>query len=172
MAENQLVYTALNISTIPLQPSINCLQWSADGQLIAASKYAIYVLVLDIFLLPPLCWFFMFYLRGKLDARSWDHVWYLISFKSCARWRKTRRFLFGSQLVQECDWVRQSLTTSMVNLFSRYFALMPYLRLYRLNSFLSSCYLCTELGCLALGSLDNCCRTVAVSPSNLTPEAG
>ena len=46
MAENRQIYTALSIPVIPLQPSIDCVQWTDDGQIIVASKTAIYVLVI------------------------------------------------------------------------------------------------------------------------------
>jgi hypothetical protein len=54
MAENRNIYTALNVSTIPLQPSVDCVQWSGDGQIIVANKYAIYILVLA---QAPYFWF-------------------------------------------------------------------------------------------------------------------
>ncbi|KAF8154505.1 transcription factor IIIC subunit delta N-term-domain-containing protein [Crassisporium funariophilum] len=41
------VYAALNIPTVTSQPSVNCLQWSADGQLCFVTKSAAYILTPD-----------------------------------------------------------------------------------------------------------------------------
>lgn len=39
------VYAALTIPTVTAYPSVNCLQWSADGQLCFVSKNAVHILV-------------------------------------------------------------------------------------------------------------------------------
>ena len=41
------VYAALTIPTVTAYPSVNCLQWSADGQLCFVSKNAVHILVLN-----------------------------------------------------------------------------------------------------------------------------
>lgn len=39
------VSAALNVPTATSYPSVNCLQWSSDGQLCFVTKTAIYILV-------------------------------------------------------------------------------------------------------------------------------
>ncbi|EJD07659.1 uncharacterized protein FOMMEDRAFT_16290 [Fomitiporia mediterranea MF3/22] len=47
MAELE-IFTALNVPTPGPQPSISCVQWSGDGQLILSTKSAIYILTPDL----------------------------------------------------------------------------------------------------------------------------
>ena len=42
------VYAALTIPTVTAYPSVNCLQWSADGQLCFVSKNAVHILVYNV----------------------------------------------------------------------------------------------------------------------------
>ncbi|KAF9220011.1 hypothetical protein BS17DRAFT_854039 [Gyrodon lividus] len=41
------IYTALSVPTVITHPSVRCLQWSEDGQLCLATKYAVHILTPD-----------------------------------------------------------------------------------------------------------------------------
>lgn len=45
MADNLQIFTAFDISTVPVQPSLDCVQWSGDGQIFVVNKFVVYILV-------------------------------------------------------------------------------------------------------------------------------
>lgn len=45
MTSSPLIYTALNVPTATSYPSINCLQWSADGQACFVTRAGAYIMV-------------------------------------------------------------------------------------------------------------------------------
>ncbi|KAF9465990.1 putative zinc-finger of transcription factor IIIC complex-domain-containing protein [Collybia nuda] len=97
MANSPPIYTALNVPTVTSYPSVNCLQWSADGQVCLATKTAAYIMTPDHGIhfdisstirsagekdirdgLPPIGWFRTIIPFEKTDVHKWpdySQVW-------------------------------------------------------------------------------------------------
>lgn len=159
------VYATLDFPTASSFPSLTCLQWTAEGQLVFATKSAAYILVL----------FSRFshrkFTKPFFRLRNTESRTILRLPSSILPGQKMRiyiRGLVGSWLW--CSWMRTSLWNGRNTLRAsrytpRYFCCYPLLSLFIFIWKL-------DWGAVSLGSIDLILVAVAISPSALSKTSG
>jgi general transcription factor 3C polypeptide 4 len=151
-----LVYTALNVPTATSYPSIDCLQWSADGQACFVTKTGAYIMVWPNYcsrtILHPL-------------SQTPEHGIHLDT-SSVVRSLGERD---GRDGVLSLGWFRTIIQFDKTDV-------TRWPEYSQCSSRWTVCNICQHLifvawGTVSLGSIDVALWAIAFSPSNLSPDA-